>query len=119
LYFEPLLAAVKRNDGSAYHNGGQHLTLMIDLKSEGSATLKAIVSALEQYPDLTACPTLHFMISGSVPNPEQWSDYPAYIFFDGRPGISYTPQQLARVSMISTSFSSHVTWDGRGKISED
>lgn len=118
LYLKPLSIQVRRFNGSVYPDTRKKLTLMIDLKTEGVTTMNALVDLLRNYPDLIACPTLEFMISGNVPDPGKWKDYPPYIYFDGRPGISYTKDQLERISMISTSFSSHVVWDGRGKISE-
>lgn len=113
LYLEPLLKQVKKNEGFVYESQAQRLTLMIDLKTEGVSTLNKIVEQLKKFPELTACRTLQFMISGSVPDPALWKNYPSFIYFDGRPGIAYTPDQLRRVSMISTSFGAHVKWDGK------
>ncbi len=118
LYLKPLAKEVKRNGGFAYSDARDRLTLMIDLKTEGPPTLDALVKLLDRYPALTSCKTLQFMISGNVPDPGTWSEYPLYIFIDGRPNISYTVDQLKRVSMISTNFKSHVRWDGDGPLSD-
>lgn len=114
LYLRPLAGQVRKNNGFAYKDSLAHLTLMIDLKTEGIPTLNAVVKQLAKFPELIACKTLHFMISGSVPDPSLWKNYPAHIFFDGRPGIDYTPAQYNRISMISTSFGQHIQWDGHG-----
>jgi alkaline phosphatase len=119
LYLQPLSEKVRQLQGNVYKDPAQELTLMIDLKTEGVPTLNAVVEKLGRYPDLIACPNLKVMISGSVPDPKKWSEYPDYIYFDGRPGIPYTPDQLRRIAMISTGFPGHVTWDGKGRISED
>ncbi len=119
LYLQPLLREVKENHGYAYPDPADRLTLMIDLKTEGSPTLDALVALLERYPELTSCKNLQFMISGDVPSPDTWEKYPTYIFIDGRPGIPYTTDQLKRVSMISTNFRSHAKWDGHQEISAD
>lgn len=116
LYLEPLVKMITKNNGLAYVEKDLTLTLMIDLKTEGEKTLKAVVTELEKYPSLILCPTLHVMISGSVPDPDAWSQYPPFISFDGRPAILYTQSQLERVRMISTRFQDHVTWDGHGPI---
>jgi alkaline phosphatase len=92
---------------------------MIDLKTEGVSTLRAIVDLINKYPELIKSSNLEFMISGNVPDPKKWTDYPSYIFFDGRPGTPYSPDQMKRISMISTSFSSLSRWDGRGQIPGD
>lgn len=119
LYLQPLLREVKKNNGWAYADSACHLTLMIDLKTSGVPTLNAIVDRLKKYPRLISARNLRFMISGSVPPPDEWSDYPDFIFFDGRPEIQYTSAQLERISMISTSFTSHVKWNGDGPIAEE
>jgi alkaline phosphatase len=93
-----------------------HLTLMIDLKTDGPSTLTALVKALEQYPSLTSSPDLSITVSGSYPAPSEWANYPAFIKFDGRPGIDYTPDQLKRVTLISTSFNGVSSWNGKGEI---
>lgn len=117
LYLKPLQTKIRKNNGLVYAARGDTLTLMIDLKTEGPQTLKALITQLENYPDIIACPALQIMISGNVPDPAEWEHYPAYIFFDGRPGKPYTAAQLKRISMISTNFRSHVTWNGKDKIS--
>ncbi len=116
LYLQPLSKAVTENHGSVYSDPERDLTLMVDLKTEGTATLHKLVQRLQEYPSLLDCKTLHFMISGHVPPPEQWKDYPSFILIDGRPAIPYTPEQLKRVAMISTNFRDHVQWDGKGEL---
>jgi alkaline phosphatase len=119
LYLEPLLKAVQTNRGSVYKDPLVNLTLMIDLKTDGVSTLKAVVNDLEKYKVLTSCPSLHFMISGNVPDPNKWFEFPPYITFDGRPGIRYTSEQLKRISMISTNFRDHASWNGQGQIPDE
>jgi alkaline phosphatase len=116
LYLEPLKEKINRNGGTVYSDSSKSLTLMIDLKTEGVSTLKRLVSVLEKFPQLTACRTLRIMISGNVPDPGSWDDYPLFIYFDGRPNIVYSANQLKRVSMISTSFRNHSNWDGAGSL---
>lgn len=116
LYLDPLRKVLARNKGFAYADTARALTLMIDLKTEGVSTLNAIVKALSKHPTLMASPTLQIMISGSVPDPGLWKQYPAFIYFDGRPGIQYSSEQWNRINMISTNFGSHVKWNGHGKL---
>lgn len=119
LYLKPLKKQIRKNKGSVYNDPEKKLTLMIDLKTEGTSTLSKIVEILEKYPELTSCATLQFMISGSVPDPDQWNNFPSYIYFDGRPGIDYTSDQLKRISMISSGFGRYSQWKGRGKLDKD
>jgi len=119
LYLEPLKRSLLQHGGNAYADDKRRLTLMIDIKTDGVSTLDAIVDALRNYPDIIASPTLQIMISGNVPAPDLWNNYPGFIFFDGRPGVTYSPEQWKRISMISTSFPSHIKWDGSGKLPSD
>ena len=119
LYLRPLSKHVEENSGFAFKDRERHLTLMIDLKTAGVPTLNAIVRCLKNYPELLSCPTLQIMISGNVPDPQLWEDFPLFIYFDGRPGIEYTKEQLKRVSMISTNFRNHIRWNGEGRLPDD
>jgi len=119
LYLDPMLKNVKKNKGFAYRDSRQKLTIMIDLKTEGISTLNEIVRQLKKYPQLISCPTLQFMISGNVPDPGLWQDYPDFIYFDGRPSIAYTREQLNRISMISTGFRQYSGWDGISELRSD
>lgn len=116
LYLKPLTVIIGKNGGSVYKDKSLHLTVMVDLKTDGLSTLRALVKLLDKYPQLKACNTLHFAVSGSVPKPEQWNEFPAHITFDGRPGVIYSTEQLRRVSMISDDFRKYSDWNGKGKM---
>jgi alkaline phosphatase len=115
LYLDPLREKIILNHGNVYADSSQHLTLMIDLKSDGSTTLEAIVNALKKYPEVVVCKNLKIAVSGDVPRPTTWTQYPPFIFFDGRPNVAYTAEQLNRIIMISTSFGEYSSWNGKGK----
>ena len=115
LYLMPLQEKVRFHGGKVYAKD-KPLTLMIDLKTPGATTIPALVKVLQKYPTLTSCPSLTITLSGSVPEPATWSSYPAFIHFDGRPAVTYTPEQLARISMMSDDFSRYTVWNGKGVI---
>lgn len=117
LYLNPLNTLVEKNNGNAYADREKSLTLMIDLKTEGVATLNLLVTELQKYPRLIESKTLLITVSGNMPIPELWSNYPDYIHFDGRPGISYTPEQQSRIRLVSANFNSYSTWNGKGELS--
>src|SRR6185503_10020772 len=50
LYLKPLQRSIKANKGFAYADSKRPLQLMIDLKTEGIPTLKALVDKLAAYP---------------------------------------------------------------------
>jgi alkaline phosphatase len=104
LYLEPLQQKIIANGGSAYSDQHKILTLMIDFKTEGSTTIRALLKILETYPTLSNCKTLWVVISGNVPPRDLWHTFPAYIYFDGRPGQLYSPRDLARIAFISDDY---------------
>ena len=118
LYLRPLERQIKINQGSAYAGSADVLTLMIDIKTDGPSTLARIVKTIKMFPSLTSCKTLSFTISGNVPDPATWNQYPSFITFDGRPHINYTPEQLTRVNLISASLKDHASWNGKGLLAQ-
>jgi alkaline phosphatase len=116
LYLLPLGKKIRENRGFAYADSSLSLTLMIDLKTDGQATLKKLVELLKTYNDLIACKSLFITVSGNMPAPSTWSDYPSFIHFDGRPNIEYSGEQLARVRLVSSSFRDYSRWSGKGEL---
>jgi alkaline phosphatase len=111
MYLRPLSQKLKENNGELYG-----LTLMIDLKTTGVTTIAALVSSLKDFPELKSCKSLFITMSGEMPPPGEWNNYPLYINFDGRPNVDYTPQQAKRLRLVSTSFASVSHWKGEGDI---
>jgi len=118
LYLKPIDDQIKQNKGNIYPDQSKRLTLMIDLKTDGRKTLQALVKELENFPSLINCPTMTIAVSGDMPPPAEWVNYPGYIRFDGRPTINYSSEQLDRVTLISASFKNYSTWNGRDEMSK-
>jgi alkaline phosphatase len=116
LYLIPLQRKILTNSGYAYPNRQKSLTLMIDLKTEGTRTLRSLVKTLNRYQGLINAKNLEVVVSGNVPDSSQWDEFPSFIHFDGRPGKDYTAQQLTRISLISTAFTDYSRWNGKGLI---
>ncbi len=116
LYLIPLNDKVISNKGFVYRDGSKSLALMIDLKTEGVSTLKALVDLVGKYPSLTECRTLAITVSGNMPVPSSWSGYPHFIHFDGRPGNTYTDEQWKRITLVSSSLRDYTSWNGKGVI---
>ncbi len=116
LYLQPLQEKISLNKGNVYSDAKRSLALMIDIKTEGQSTLNAIVELLNKYPSLTGCKTLNLTMSGDMPTPRQWSDYPSFVKFDGRPGVTYTEEQWKRITLVSASFAAYSAWNGKGII---
>ena len=81
---------------------------MIDIKSSTEPALSSIISLLNEFPlvfDQTQNPNaVRVIITGNVPDPEYFENYPTIVSFDGTFYRSYTEDQLKRVSMISVPF---------------
>ena len=116
LYLEPLKKEIIKNSEWAYPDTTLPLKLMIDLKTEGMATLKKLISQLYFYPEVVHAKGFEIFISGNAPSPDRWSEFPSFIYFDGRPGIKYAPEQLERISLISDNFRNYSKWTGLGDI---
>ena len=115
LYLNPILEVCKANSGAVYPDTTRHLQLLIDLKTPYSPTLKTLVRQLDPYRDFWyPRGKVHIVISGNTPPPAEFSDYPGYIFFDGRPETRYTGDELARIGLISQSYVRYASWKGHG-----
>jgi alkaline phosphatase len=120
MYLRPLqkIAAKRSNSTSKNRNPERPLQFLIDIKTDAESTLDLLVKKLKSYPAevFAKNPAFTIVISGNVPDPSRWANYPAFIFFDGRPSIQYTAGQLARIAMISDDFTTYSVWNGKGLI---
>ncbi|HJT72428.1 MAG TPA: alkaline phosphatase [Chitinophaga sp.] len=116
LYLRPLQNLIRKNGGTAFHNSKDTLQLMIDFKTTGIPTMKALVQLLTRYPDITKNPTVQITISGDQPLPSLWEQYPAFIHFDGKRSGQYTSAQLKRIAMYSCDLQQFTKWNGKGII---
>jgi hypothetical protein len=114
LYIKPLLAYIKSNNGYVYEDTTRSLILMLDIKSEGAATLNKIVELFSQYPDLTQCKTLMILASGNKPLSNTYVSYPSFIWFDGLLSNRYNKEELTRIAVLSDNFREYTSWKGAG-----
>lgn len=118
LYLLPLANCIRRNNGYVYADSCRKLQLLIDIKTDSVATLNRLIQLLQKYPGLIHSPSLKIVISGSRPSPDSLHTYPSFIYFDGTPGITYSPQALSRIALLSISFRSISAWNDKGVIPE-
>ncbi|WP_276484894.1 alkaline phosphatase [Paraflavitalea pollutisoli] len=116
LYLKPLAALVQQHGGFPYADHNKPLQLLIDLKTDGVPTLAKLVAVLKQYPSLANNPKIRFVISGSRPDPATWQQYPAFIWFDGSLGQTYTPPALQKIALLSADFHKFTKWNGKGRL---
>ena len=122
LYINPIVTMFKFNKGKVRKNSNTPLLLLVDLKTEEHPTLDILVKKLEKYPEVfnpNVNPhAVKVVISGHSSKPEDFKKYPEFIYFDGRPHINYSTEQLKRVGLISESFKKYSQWKGLGNISD-
>ena len=124
-YLQPIVRAFKLNGGHAWADDATRpLQLLIDIKSDDpDAFIKALVKKIRKYPEVfdrsvnpVAC---QVVITGNRPDPSEWYKYPAVIMFDGLIDKDYTPDQLARVALVSECFDDYSQWNGKGTLIYD
>jgi len=119
LYLQPIVQQIRKNDGGIYSQKDIQLQLLIDLKTPSEETLAALVKILEPYKSFLAPRgSVKIVVSGNTPAPENFDKYPAFIYIDGRPEVTYTSKQLERIGLISQSFQKYTRWNGEGDLPE-
>lgn len=118
LYLRPLAALYKANKYQPFADSSKNLQLLIDLKEDYRQLMPALITLLQPYrfmfdPQINKH-AVRIVISGNMPSPENFDDYPAWIYFDGRPSITYSTQQRARLGLISEDLRAFTNWNGKG-----
>lgn len=120
LYVEPIVTLFARNGGRAFRDSDQTLQLMVELKSETDPTLRAVAALLGRWPEVfdpeVNPAAVRVAVTGRVPAPEAFGQYPRFLGFDGAWDADYTPEQLEHIALISTNFRDFSQWNGKGTI---
>lgn len=118
LYLEPLAGFYRQNGNRPYSDSTHRLQLVVDIKKDYAKVLAQLTKDLEGYQDVfnssKNSKAIRIVISGDVPVPADFKNYPDYISFDGRPYTTYTEDQLKRVAMISDDIKNYTPWNGKG-----
>ncbi len=113
LYLEPVLAELQKDQN-------RQLNLLIDIKENHQAALPILVKQLKPLRHLLRTTTkqgqLTIIISGNRPQPADYQRYPDFIFFDDHFRVQHTHEQWQRVALVSTSFTTYSTWNGKGVL---
>ena len=111
-YLRPLDSCIRSHRGNVYSDASKRLILLIDIKNAPGATLDSLLSLLKRYPGITGCQSLNITITGSRPDPETYTQYPAFLWFDGVLSASYSAKALSRIALFSDNLRSYVNWRG-------
>lgn len=121
LYLKPLLQELTLQKGKVYPGGGK-LQFLIDLKTKGETTLRALekqLAPIRTYFDVNQHPeAVRLVISGDMPSPDRFKQFDSIFFFDGRANIDYSTEQLQRIAFYSAPFQAFSVWNGLGRITE-
>ncbi|MCP4175611.1 MAG: hypothetical protein GY758_33105 [Fuerstiella sp.] len=123
LYLEPLRVRVKQHDGHVYPNGPS-FTLLIDIKSDGETTYRALHQVLQRYGDIfSRTEKGHFhkkavtaVVSGNRPYHVIAGDSLRYVGIDGRLSDLKSKQPSHLLPLISDNWRNHFEWRGEGKL---
>lgn len=117
-YLEPLYRLYKQNGNHPYKDHQLKLQLVIDIKEDYQHVLPQLLKELKPFQDMVNKPinpdAVTIVVSGDMPAPDNFKNYPALISFDGRPTTVYTDEQLERVAMISDDLKNYTAWNGKG-----
>ncbi|MCK8494556.1 alkaline phosphatase [Spirosoma sp. RP8] len=116
LYIQPILQKMQEQGGKIYKDGAP-LQLLIDLKTPASQTLPLLIKQLGAYPAAFGVNgQVRVVVSGTIPAPDQFNNFPDWLLFDGRPDVNYTADQLKHIGLISQSFLAFSRWNGKGLV---
>ncbi len=122
-YLNPIIKLFQENGNKPWRNSEDELQLMIELKSPTEPAISNVVNLLNKYPtvfDKEVNPyAVSIVITGNIPHPNTFNNYPKYISFDGRINIDYSQEQLERVALISHPFHECSSWNGKGTLTKE
>lgn len=117
-YLEPLFDLYAQNGNRPYADPKLKLQLVIDIKEDHQHVLPQLLKELQPYLAKINWPAnpdaIRIVISGDMPAPADFKNYPDFIYFDGRPTTVYTADQLKHVAMISDALAGYTAWNGKG-----
>jgi alkaline phosphatase len=122
LYLLPIVNLFRKNGGKAWKEDPSSFQLLIDLKTEVEPTLSLLVEKLKKYPEVFDPAAnkyaIRITITGNRPKPEEFKNYPAFVFFDGNLDKKYDVSQLKRVALYSENLGNFTRWKGSEPIPE-
>ncbi len=124
LYLDPLRDRIKKNGGSV-HGDKQPFTLLIDIKSSGEPTYRALHKLLSEYQEIFTSVTdgkiqqraITAVISGNRPTAAIAADSPRYAGIDGRLSDLDSDRPADLMPLISDHWGQNFQWRGQGEMS--
>ncbi len=125
LYLEPLRDRIQKHSGKV-HADCPSFTLLIDIKSEGKSTYRALNTLLSEYRDFLSyveegqehAGTVTAIVSGNRAIDVISADTVRYVGIDGRLTDLESDLPSHLLPLISDNWTSHFKWRGVGEIPE-
>ncbi len=126
LYLDPLRQQIIKNGGRVFRDGPV-FTLLVDIKSDGMSTWKALHKVLSGYNDIVCHHDgksyhrrgVHVIISGNRERDAIKSTSPSFAGIDGRLSDLDSALPPHQMPLISDRWTSHFQWRGRGEFPAD
>ena len=122
LYINPIISLFKKHHGFISADSSYKTSLVIDIKQNGTEVLKELVKIfqpLRSYFDRSVNPhAVQLIISGDRGPISEWKNYPAYIYFDGRPFEEYDKNAIDKIAMISDNYYKYLNRSNYGDIAK-
>jgi Glycerophosphoryl diester phosphodiesterase family len=123
LYLDPLKKRVSENGGRVYP-GSEGFTLLIDIKTEGEPTYKALAEVLSKYAEILtvvrdgkAQPgAVTAVVSGNRPREYMLAEKVRYAGYDGRMPDLTSDTPAAFMPLLSDNWTKVFTWKGDGDM---
>ena len=118
LYMDPIAAGLKSGviESFSFH-------LLVDLKTAAHPTLEVLLESMKPYEAFLYGKEnpegLKLIISGNRPQPEEYKNYPDWMFFDYQDKELTADLPWEKIGMVSLSFRQFSAWDGEGSMAEN
>jgi len=127
LYLDPLEKRIEANDGSVYPGWSGRFQLLIDVKSDATATYQAIDAALRTHKRILTSfvdgtvrqRAVTAVSSGGEDRARMQSQHARYAAYDGRTSDIDAGVSPAEMPLVSDSWFPLFGWTGRGPMPDD
>ena len=124
LYLEPLRQRFDTTDGRVHSGWDETFHLLVDIKSEGETTYRAIDEALRPYREMLTVfggdgvdgGAVTVTISGNRPRATMAAQVERLAGYDGRLSDLGSDASAAFIPLISDNWTSHFRWQGAGPM---
>ncbi|WP_215224887.1 alkaline phosphatase [Echinicola shivajiensis] len=117
LYLEPIRKAAELG-----LEPSMNFQLLVDIKTEAYATLAVLEKNLENYRDILSDgskPGVRVVVSGSRPDPKDYSKYSDLIQFDYQSTDLTSGLPWDKIALVSLPYSKYSVWNGKGRLVAD